>query len=467
MQSNAPVDGPAPIQTSEYRGRLSRVQAEMASTGLAALFITSEDNFRWLTGFNAPVWQNLTRPRYCIVPAHGDPVLILPSGNDVISNRTAAWIRDVRSWAAPNPDDDGVTLVIDALAGCAGAHRRIGAELGRESRVTMPIGDFLRIRDGIAPAQMVDADWMLRTLRMVKSPAEIAIMRHVCQLVSRAFEALPGLVRIGDTERDVAAAFQCEVLRNGGEKIPYLICTSGAGGYPCSNMGPSDRVLEAGDVLMIDTGVSFDGYYCDFDRDYAFGPPSGQVRQAYDFVWRATEAGIAAARPGQRACDVWRAQAEVLAGWDNAGAEKEGFGVGRYGHGVGLRMCEPPSNSPIDEQPLLERDDAHHRTGSDLPCRRSQRDGETGAPARGKRRAHGNGLRVAHPSRAARDPGHRVMRRIVIVGGGGVGGRPGSFGAHQGGAPSISPIDIPSACSTIGTTRSAHSSMLRMALALS
>ena len=239
MQSNAPVDTPAPIQTSEYRGRLSRVQAEMASTGLDALFITSEDNFRWLTGFNAPVWQNLTRPRYCIVPAHGDPVLILPSGNDVISNRTAAWIRDVRSWAAPNPDDDGVTLVIDALAGCAGAHRRIGAELGRESRVTMPIGDFLRIRDGIAPAQMVDADWMLRTLRMVKSPAEIAIMRHVCQLVSRAFEALPGLVRIGDTERDVAAAFQCEVLRNGGEKIPYLICTSGAGGYPCSNLGPT------------------------------------------------------------------------------------------------------------------------------------------------------------------------------------------------------------------------------------
>ena len=124
MQPNAPVDAPAPIQTSEYRERLSRVQAEMANTGLDASFITSEDNFRWLTGFNAPVWQNLTRPRYCIVPAHGDPILSLPSGNDAISNRTAAWTRDVRSWAAPNPDDDGVTLVIDALAGGAGAHRR-------------------------------------------------------------------------------------------------------------------------------------------------------------------------------------------------------------------------------------------------------------------------------------------------------------------------------------------------------
>ena len=89
MQSNAPIDAPAPIRTSEYRERLSRVQAEMATAGLDALFITSEDNFRWLTGFNAPVWQNLTRPRYCIVPAHGDPVLILPSGNSRTARPTS------------------------------------------------------------------------------------------------------------------------------------------------------------------------------------------------------------------------------------------------------------------------------------------------------------------------------------------------------------------------------------------
>ena len=345
---------PPPISAGEHRSRVASVQARMEELDLGALFITSEDNFRYLTGFNAPVWQNLTRPRYCVVPAAGDPILILPSGNEVIADKTAPWIADVRTWVAPNPADDGVSVAADALGSSAG-DRRIGAELGRESRVTMPIGDFLRVRDAVAPREMVDADWMIRTLRMVKSPAEIALMRYVCQLVSVAFEALPAYVHTGDTEREVAAKFQSRVFENGGEKIPYLICTSGAGGYPCINLGPTDHVLEAGDVLILDTGVSHEGYFCDFDRDYSFGPPNDAVRRAYDAVWRATEAGIAAARPGNKTSDVWQAQAEVLADAEGKQVDRVGFGAGRYGHGVGMRMCEPPSNSPADDQLLVER----------------------------------------------------------------------------------------------------------------
>ena len=230
---------------------------------------------------------------------------------------------------------------------------RIGAELGPESRLTMPVGDFLRIRDGIAPAEVGDGDAMLRRLRMVKSTAEIALMRYVCQLVSDAFEGLPGRLSEGDTERVAAARFQTDVLAGGGEKIQYLICTSGRNGYPCINLGPTDHALERGDVLIIDTGVSYAGYYCDFDRDYSFGPPCDEVKRAYDAVWRATEAGIAAARPGATTTDVWRAQAEVIAEADGVPLTKEGFGAGRFGHGVGLRMCEPPSNSPDDETVLL------------------------------------------------------------------------------------------------------------------
>ena len=344
---------PPRIGADEHRGRIATVQSRMQEMDLGALFITSEDNFRYLTGFCAPVWQNLTRPRYCVLPAAGDPILVLPSGNEVIAQKMAPWISDVRTWVAPNPADDGVSVAVDALVSSAG-NRRIGAELGRESRVTMPIGDFLRVRDGIAPREMVDADWMIRMLRMAKSPAEIELMRYVCQLVSGAFETLPSYVQAGDTEREVAAKFQAQVLENGGEKIPYLICTSGHGGYPCINLGPSDHVLESGDVLILDTGVSHEGYFCDFDRDYSFGPSSAEVNRVYDAVWRATEAGIAAAKPGNKTSDVWRAQAEVLADAEGKQVDRTGFGAGRYGHGVGLRMCEPPSNSPVDDQLLVE-----------------------------------------------------------------------------------------------------------------
>ena len=179
MASN-PTAPPA-ISPDEHRRRIAATQARMDEEGLDALFITSEDHYRYLTGFDAPVWQNLTRPRYCVLPGAGDPIFILPSGNEIIARHTAPWIGDVRSWLAPNPEDDGVSLCIDALKAASGKHGRIGAELGRESRVTMPIGDFLRVRDGVAPLEFSDADWMLRTMRMVKSPGEIALMRYVCQ----------------------------------------------------------------------------------------------------------------------------------------------------------------------------------------------------------------------------------------------------------------------------------------------
>jgi Xaa-Pro aminopeptidase len=343
---------PPAIAVAEYQARIARTQEDMAEERLDALLLTSEDNYRYLTGFDAPVWQNLTRPRYLVVPAAGPPILVVPAGNIVITERTTPWITDVRTWVAPDPVDDGVSLVVDALKAAAGPFGRIGAELGPESRLTMPVGDFLRIREGIAPAEVADGDAMLRRLRMVKSPAEIALMRYVSQLVSDAFEDLPDRLAVGDTERVAAARFQADVLAGGGEKIQYLVCTSGRNGYPCINLGPSDHALERGDVLIIDTGVSYAGYYCDFDRDYAFGPPCDEVRRAYDAVWRATEAGIAAAQPGATTTDVWRAQAEVIAEANGVPLTKEGFGAGRFGHGVGLRMCEPPSNSPDDETVL-------------------------------------------------------------------------------------------------------------------
>ena len=288
------------------------------------------------------------------MPPKGDPVLIIPTGDLNVTVQTTPWIEDVRTWLAPQPEDDGVSMVVEAVQECGSKHGRVGAELGPESRLTMPVGDFLRVKEALSPAEMVDGDWLLRRMRMVKSAAEIALIRFVCQAVSQAFEDLPNKLRAGDTERVAARKFQADVLHNGGEKIIYLICTSGPNGYPSISMGPTDRVLGKGDVLIIDTGVSYEGYYCDFDREFSFGPPSDQIKLAYDAAWRATEAGIKAARPGNRTQDIWRAQAEVIAEFDDKPVSREGFGAGRMGHGLGLRMCEPPSNGPDDPTVLEE-----------------------------------------------------------------------------------------------------------------
>ena len=85
------------ITVDEYKGRVAGLQALMDEARLDAVFVTSEANFRYVTGFDSPTWINLTRPRYCVVPLTGDPIIVSPTTNLIIIERTS-WVTDVRSW---------------------------------------------------------------------------------------------------------------------------------------------------------------------------------------------------------------------------------------------------------------------------------------------------------------------------------------------------------------------------------
>jgi Xaa-Pro aminopeptidase len=339
-------EGLRAFSPAEHDRRVARARELMAADGLDALLVTSEPNFRYFTGFHSQTWLSPTRPRYFVLPLAGEPIAIVPTSN-VVGMRESSWVKDLRAWQAPCPEDDGLSLLTDALKSACGKHRRIGAELGPETRLGMPVRDFLRLGEALAPLAFVDGSGLFRTLRMVKSPDEVARIRKIALIASDAFIALPRRIAAGDSERDVGRKLQSDLILRGADKTPYVVCESGPGGYDKVMMGPGDRCLGRGDLLFIDTGSTFDGYWCDFDRHFAFGPPSDDIRRAYDLVYRATDAGIAAVRPGQRACDVWRAMAATL-----EGAGVPGSIVGRMGHGLGLVITEPPSLNATDETEL-------------------------------------------------------------------------------------------------------------------
>jgi Xaa-Pro aminopeptidase len=334
------------FSSAEYKQRTERVQRRMAEQGLAALLITMEMNFRYFSGLHMQTWVMPTRPFFLIVPAAGEPIAVVPSGT-LVSMREGSWLSDIRTWPAPRPSDDGITLLRDALREISGATDRIGAELGPETQIRMPLLDYLRLEKAIAPRTLVDASGVLFSIRMVKSAAEIARIRAAAQIVSRAFEALPRRLHTGMTERDACQELALELLRNGIEKIPYMVAASGPGGYETISSSPSMRPLEPGDVLIIDTGSTVDGYFCDFDRNFGFAAHGGRAQGVHELVFEATEAGIEAAKPGQTASSVWRAMAARL------GTEAvRGASIGRMGHGLGLALTEPPSIHPEDETVL-------------------------------------------------------------------------------------------------------------------
>ncbi len=129
--------------------------------------------------------------------------------------------------------------------------------------------------------------------------------------------------------------------------MSYVAGGAGPNGYTdvISPAGPEP--LAEGDVLMLDTGAVRDGYFCDFDRNYAIGPADDAARRAHDTLFRATEAGLEAARPGNTCAGLYRAMAAVIAadGYETGN-------LGRLGHGLGMQLTEWPSHTADDETPI-------------------------------------------------------------------------------------------------------------------
>ncbi|MEL6793149.1 MAG: Xaa-Pro peptidase family protein [Pseudomonadota bacterium] len=320
---------------AEFEARLARAHAEMTAAGMDALFLTTEPEVRWFTGFRTAFWQSPTRPWFLVVPRIGEPIAIIPEIGAALMSE--AWVTDIRTWSSPHPTDDGVSLLRDALSGFA----RVGTPMGPEAGLRMPLTDFQRI--GVA---FEDASPLMKRLRMVKSPAEVEKIEAICAIGSAGFAQASELFRAGQTMREAFAAFRIALIKEGADDVPYLVGGKGPDGYADVISPPSDEALREGDVLMLDTGATRDGYFCDFDRNFAIERASDAARRGYDALWRATEAGLAAARPGATCADLWRAMHGAM-------GEGEGSGdVGRYGHGLGMQLTEQPSIAPFDETVL-------------------------------------------------------------------------------------------------------------------
>jgi Xaa-Pro dipeptidase len=338
---------PRGFPTTEFEARLARAQRLMHRHKIAALWLTTEPEIRYFSGFLTQFWQSPTRPWFMVVPATGKPIAVIPEIG--AGYMATTWIETIRTWPSPTPDDEGISLLLSTLRQTAGRSGRVATPMGPETHLRLPLADFDRIRRELTAAglELVDGTPIIRSLRLVKSAVEIEKIAHICHLVSAAFAGLPANVGPGATEREIFRAFKMDILRRGGDDVPYLVGGSGCNGYGDIISPPSDRAVQPGDILMLDTGSLFDGYFCDFDRNFAVGRPSDLACKAYDLLYRATEKGLQAARPGLTAADLYQVMARELTVWEGLNS-----GVGRIGHGLGMQLTEWPSLTPSDQTVL-------------------------------------------------------------------------------------------------------------------
>lgn len=333
------------FEVSEYENRLNKIQKLMFDSKMDAILLTTQVDIEYYTGFKTQFFQSPTRPWYVLIPSDGKPKAIIPTIGE--SGMRETWIDDIQTWTSPNPEDDGVSMLLSTINSLMVKNKCLGVPKTLESTLRMPLGDYEYLISSLSGIEIKDANKILRKIRFVKSVAEIAKIRHICQLTSQGFIELEGLLRVGESERENCQRFKQCLLALGVDDTPYIVSCSAQDGYGSIIMGPTEKIIEEGDLFIIDTGSVFDSYYCDFDRNYAFGYICDEAKKAYRVAYEATEAGFKACQAGNTTSDVFNAMNDVL---QKGGAL--GNTVGRLGHGLGMQLTEWPSNTASDNTVL-------------------------------------------------------------------------------------------------------------------
>ena len=324
------------FSVSEFEQRLKLAQAAIAAEGFDALLLNTEAEVRYFTGFRSLFWQSPTRPWFVIVPQSGELIAVIPSiGADLMGRM---WVNDIRTWPSPRGTDEGVSLLIDAL----GEFDRIGVPMGEEASLRMSLTDFRTIEARVS-GRFDDCSNLIKGLRTVKSEAEIAVLSKICAIGSNAFARLPEVAGAGDPLNEVFRKFKITLLEEGAEEVPYLVGGAGRGGYGDVISPPDGTPLADGDVLMLDTGSTLQGYFCDFDRNFAVGKALPEAQAAHTKLWDVTQAGFEAAKAGVTCSELFATMSKVLGGASD---------IGRIGHGLGMQLTEWPSIAAHDDTVL-------------------------------------------------------------------------------------------------------------------
>lgn len=311
----------APAQ--DVRGRLSQAARLTAQAGWDALLISPGPDLRYLTGYDAVPLERLT---CLVVPSSGDPVLVAP-----LLERAAAAASplaqegvSIETWGET---DDPYALVSRLIPGAR--------HVGLDDR--MWATKVLRLRTAMPEAEQLAAGTVLSAMRMRKSREEIAALARAGEAIDRVHAQVPTLLRPGRTEREVGRDIAALILEEGHVSVDFVIVASGPhSASPHHEV--SDRVMVAGDPVVVDIGGTMpDGYCSDETRTYALGDPGADYLDAYATLQRAQSEAVAAVRPGVT-CEGIDAVARGLL--DDAGLGR--YFIHRTGHGIGMETHEEP-----------------------------------------------------------------------------------------------------------------------------
>ena len=316
-----------PISRSEREGRLERARRLMREHEIDAILIEPGASLAYFTGIE---WWRSERLTAALLFQKGDPVTVTPFFEEPSVRETLAIPAEVRVW---QEDEDPIALIAATLK-----------ERGLSSG-TVAVEETVRFfaSDGLskrAPGtRIVSANPVVRGCRMIKTPAEIALMTKATEVTIAAYRWVWPRIRAGMTPHEIGALMDAATVKLGGTPEFSLVLLGEASAYPHGSHKP--QTVREGEVILMDCGCTVEGYQSDVSRTFVLGKAPSEVRAIWDTVHEGQQIAFDAAQVGLPAGHVDDAV--------RAFYEKRGFGPRyrlpglshRTGHGIGLDGHEP------------------------------------------------------------------------------------------------------------------------------
>lgn len=315
-------------ETSVFISRQKRLKEAMQSTGIDVMIINAGPSLIYLTGLH---FHLMERPVVLLFTVDDTPMLVLPE-------LEAGKVSDVSYPLQTCTYGENPATWRDIFT--QAQHRleiEPGSVFGLEPHSLRVLE--LRLLEGtVAGARYISAEETIARLRMIKDPEEISAMRKAVEVAQNALKATLPHIHAGMSEIEVASELTLRLLRGGSEsRLPFEPIVASGPNSANPHAVPSERTLQAGDLVIVDWGASTRGYYSDLTRTFAVGDTNPEFKQIAGIVEEANAAGRMAARPGQPVANVDAAARLVI--------EKAGYGAyftHRTGHGLGMEAHEEP-----------------------------------------------------------------------------------------------------------------------------
>ncbi|OQD53804.1 peptidase M24 family protein [Streptomyces phaeoluteigriseus] len=324
---------PARFTAADYRARMERAVRAAADAGLAGLLVAPGPDLVWLTGYAPPaVTERLT---LLVLTPDRDPVLVVPAleAPDA-AEAVGAPALTLRDWTDGKDPYAATAALLDT-----------GKRFGVSDNAWAL--HLLRLQRAVPDSSYASLTEALPMLRAVKDAAELELMAAAGAAADATYEEIRKVPFAGRRESEVGADLADLLRRFGHSQVDFTIVASGPNGAnPHHEVG--DRVIEHGDMIVLDFGGLKDGYGSDTSRTVHVGEPTDEERRVHDLVREAQEAGFRAVRPGVACQEIDRAARAVIA---DAGYGE--YFIHRTGHGIGVTTHEPPYMIEGEEQPLV------------------------------------------------------------------------------------------------------------------